>query len=222
MKLRKLFESRRAFALLIAMAIFVCAAFALRSSLSKGNESVMESKVEEARPVVYVAIGDSTGVGVGAREGGYVVRLFERIKRERAGSSLKNLCVSGATTDDLLRTQLAPATSANPTLVTVGIGINDIGHGITPEKFSRNYEEIIKRLRAKTQARIVVSNLPDVSLAPAIPSYWRAEAHARVLEFNRRIAEIAGRHGLLVVDAYSATHELIPTHPEFFSADGFH
>ncbi|MGB9180340.1 MAG: hypothetical protein WCB68_13995, partial [Pyrinomonadaceae bacterium] len=77
MKLRKLFESRRAFAFLIVMAIFVCAAFALRSSLSNGNESAMESKVEEARPVVYVAIGDSTGVGVGAREGGYVVRLFE-------------------------------------------------------------------------------------------------------------------------------------------------
>ena len=221
MKERKFFDGGRAFALLVVLAIFVCAVFVLRSSLSKGNDSVM-SKVEEAQPLVYVALGDSTGVGVGAREGGYVARLFERIKRERSDASLKNLCVSGATTDDLLRSQLAPALSAQPTLVTVGIGINDIGHGNTPEKFSRNYEEIIKRLKTKTRARIVVSNLPDVSLAPAIPAYWRAEAHARVLEFNRRIEEIARQNGLLVVDAYSATHDLIPAHPEFFSSDGFH
>lgn len=222
MKLRKFFEGMSVFTLLVVLAIFVCGAFALRSSFSKGNERVMESKAGESEPVVYVALGDSTGVGVGAREGGYVARLFERIKREHANASLKNLCVSGATTDDLLRTQLAPALSAQPTLVTVGIGINDIGHGTTPENFSRNYEEIIERLKTKTQARIVVSNLPDVSLAPAIPAYWRAQAHERVLDFNRRIAEIAGRHGLLVVDAYNATHALIPSHPEFFSSDGFH
>lgn len=223
MKLRKFFDSRSIFALLIFLVAIACAAsLALHSSFSKGNESVMTNKVEKSEPVVYVALGDSTGVGVGAREGGYVARLFKRIKRDRSGSSLKNLCVSGATTDDLLRTQVAPALNARPTLVTVGIGINDIGHGITPEKFSSNYAEIIRRLKTKTQARIVVSNLPDVSLAPAIPSYWRAEAHARVLEFNRRIEEIARANDLLVVDAYGATHDLIPAHPEFFSSDGFH
>src|SRR5829696_142453 len=77
-------------------------------------------------PIVYVALGDSTGAGVGAREGGYVKRLFDRIVERRPESKLSNLCVSGATTADVVRGQLERAVAMNPDLVTVGIGINDI------------------------------------------------------------------------------------------------
>ncbi|MCA1558682.1 MAG: SGNH/GDSL hydrolase family protein, partial [Acidobacteria bacterium] len=75
--------------------------------------------------VTYTALGDSTGAGVGAREGGgYVARLFVRIKKERPDSRLTNLCVSGATTENVLHEQLTPAISSRPTLITLGIGIN--------------------------------------------------------------------------------------------------
>ena len=69
--------------------------------------------------IVYVALGDSTGAGVGAREGGYVARLFKRIEERRPGSTLSNLCVSGATTADLVRDQLELGVALNPDLVTV-------------------------------------------------------------------------------------------------------
>ena len=174
-------------------------------------------------PVVYVALGDSTGVGVGARKGGgYPQRLLERIERVRPGSRLVNLCASGATTGDLLRTQVGRVGEARPTLVTVGIGINDVSRQITPEQFARNYEEIVTRLRAQTAAPVVISNLPDVSHAPAVPAFFREEARRRIELFNARIAEIAARHGLAVVDTYSKSAAVIPTHPEFFSSDGFH
>ncbi|HYE65116.1 MAG TPA: SGNH/GDSL hydrolase family protein [Pyrinomonadaceae bacterium] len=180
------------------------------------------TKNETAAPITYVAIGDSTGAGVGAKEGGYVARLFTRLKRERPDSSLVNLCVSGATTDDVLRGQVGPAVAANPTLVTIGIGINDAARGVTAEQFARNYEEIVKRIKAKTNAPIVVTNLPDISHAPAVPAYMRDDARRRITLFNERITETAERHALYVVDAYQATHETIPSHPEFFSGDGFH
>jgi acyl-CoA thioesterase I len=77
--------------------------------------------------IVYVALGDSTGAGVGAKEGGYVARLFKKVSERRPGSRLFNLCVSGATTADLLRGQLDRGVAINPDLVTIGIGINDIG-----------------------------------------------------------------------------------------------
>lgn len=42
-----------------------------------------------ASPTVYVAVGDSTGLGLGARDGGgYVDRLFARIEQKRPGSTL--------------------------------------------------------------------------------------------------------------------------------------
>jgi lysophospholipase L1-like esterase len=169
-----------------------------------------------------VAVGDSTGVGVGAKEGGYPSRLLKRIKQERADARLVNLCVSGATTEDLLRGQLKQAIATRPSLVTVGIGINDLGHYVAVERFARNFEEIVKRLKAETSARIVVSNLPDISFAPVVPASLREQTRMQVNLFNDRIGEIAKRYGVSLVDAYAETHAIIPTHPEFFSDDGFH
>ena len=179
-------------------------------------------KPTSAGPIVYVALGDSTGSGVGAREGGYVVRLFKRLVERRPGSRLTNLCVSGATTADLLRDQLQRGIAANPDLVTVGIGINDIGHGLTLEQFSKNYEEILSTLREKTRAQIVVTNIPDVSSAPRIPASVRNQYQQQIMRYSRRLEEIAARHGATVFDVYSITHAELASHPEYFSADGFH
>ena len=184
-----------------------------------GGEEVPREKAA----VVYAALGDSTGVGVGAREGGgYVARLFERIRRERPDSRLVNLCVSGATTEDVLAGQLRAAIDARPTLVTLGIGINDLGHGLTAERFARNYEEIVKRLKTETNARVVVTNVPDISFAPVIPLSEREATRRRIELFNEKLESIARRYELSVVDVYSETHRAIPAHPEFFSDDGFH
>jgi acyl-CoA thioesterase I len=173
-------------------------------------------------PIVYVALGDSTGAGVGAREGGYVARLFTRILERRPGSKLSNLCVSGATTEDLRRGQLDRGVAMNPDLVTVGIGINDIGHGLTLEQFSKNYEEIISTLKQKTHAQIVVTNLPDISSAPRIPGSMRTEYQRQIVQFSERLQEIANRHGVTIFDIHTITKTELPSHPEYFSSDGFH
>ena len=173
-------------------------------------------------PIVYVALGDSTGSGVGARQGGYVLRLFNRLVKRRPESRLTNLCVSGATTADLLRDQLQRGVALSPDLVTVGIGINDIGHGLTLEQFSKNYEEILSALREKTRAQIVVTNIPDVSSAPRIPGSLRREYQQQIQRFSQRLEEIAARHGVTVFDVYAITHDELGSHPEYFSADGFH
>ena len=173
-------------------------------------------------PIVYVALGDSTGAGVGAREGGYVARLFKQLTGRRPESTLSNLCVSGATTADLVRDQLARGVALNPDLVTVGIGINDIGHGLTLEQFSKNYEEILSTLKEQTHAQIVVTNLPDVSSAPRIPDSMRILYQQQIEQFCRRLEEIANRHGVTVFDIYAVTKDELPLHPEYFSNDGFH
>src|SRR5215204_5216143 len=181
------------------------------------------SEENKGAPVVYVALGDSTGVGVGARKGGgYVARLFERVERVRPGSRLVNLCVSGAATGDVLSTQVGRVGDAEPSLVTVGIGINDLVRQATPEQFARNFDEIATRLRAQTEAPVVVSNLPDISPAPAVPAFLREEARHRIQLFNEHIADAAARHRLHLADTFEKSAAVIPTHPEFFSPDGFH
>jgi acyl-CoA thioesterase I len=173
-------------------------------------------------PIVYVALGDSTGSGVGARNGGYVARLFQRLVERRPGSKLSNLCVSGSTTEDVLRRQLEKGVAMNPDVVTLGIGINDIGHGLTLDQFSRNYEQILSTLKEKTRAEIIVTNIPDISIAPRIPGSMRREYQQQIIQFSKRLEEIAARHGVTVFDVYSITTKELPSHPEYFSSDGFH
>jgi lysophospholipase L1-like esterase len=169
-----------------------------------------------------VALGDSTGAGVGARDGGYVARLFKRLEERRPESKLSNLCVTGATTADLVRDQLDQGIALNPDLVTIGIGINDIGHGLTLEQFSTNFEQILSTLKEKTHATIVVTNIPDISSAPRIPSSMRSEYQRQIEEFCKRLEEIANRHGVTIFDVYTITKQELPSHPEYFSGDGFH
>jgi lysophospholipase L1-like esterase len=197
-----------------------------RTRASEDERAAMKAEQKRqaaASPVSYVAFGDSTGVGVGARRGGgYVARVFERIERVRAGSSMRNFCVSGAETADGVRSQLARLDQTRPTLVTIGIGINDVSHGVAPEQFARNFEEIVTRLKSKTDAPIVATNIPDISHAPRVPAFLHEQVRQRIQLFNSHIAEIARRHDLLLVDAYDMSRQVIPNHPEFFSPDGFH
>lgn len=173
-------------------------------------------------PINYLALGDSTGVGVGARNGGYVERLFKRIFAERPDALLTNLCFSGATTSDVLREQLTPGVATKPNLVTLGIGINDIGHGVSLDQFARNYEKILSTLRNETEARIVVANIPDISSAPRIPDFARSQYQQTIIAFNQQLEVIAARHEATIFDVYTITHDQLQAHPEFFSSDGFH
>lgn len=173
-------------------------------------------------PINYLALGDSTGAGVGATEGGYVARLFKKLDQRRPGSKLNNLCVSGATTVDLMREQLESGIKSQPDFITVGIGINDIGHGIGLETFAANYENILRRLTTETNALIVVSNIPDISTAALIPENLRPQYQREIIRHNQKLEEIAAAHGVVVVDIYTLTRDELPNHPEYFSADGFH
>lgn len=192
------------------------------SGVSGGTNTSRGENTMKPGPIVYVALGDSTGSGVGATNGGYVARLFKRLLDHRGGSELVNLCVSGATTEDVLRSQLQQGVEKSPDLVTLGIGINDIGHNFSIDEFARNYDEILSTLATKTNAAIVVTNIPDISSAPRIPLFARAEYQQQIVRFNQRLGEIAQRHGVTVFDIHTITRRELPAHPEYFSSDGFH
>lgn len=195
----------------------------LEAMLGAGcNQAKSSGTAMTSGPILYVALGDSTGAGVGAKNGGYVARLFKRLEERRPESKLSNLCVSGATTEDLVRDQLEKGVALNPDLVTVGIGINDIGHGLTLEQFAKNYDQILSTLKEKTHATIVVTNIPDISTAPRIPNSMRSEYQRQIDEFCKRLEEIANKHGVTIFDVYTITKKELPSHPEYFSADGFH
>jgi lysophospholipase L1-like esterase len=64
--------------------------------------------------------------------------------------------------------------------------------------------------------------MPDISFAPVILPHDRDQTRRLINLFNEKLEAIAETYGLAVVDVYSETHRVIPSHPEFFSEDGFH
>jgi lysophospholipase L1-like esterase len=170
-----------------------------------------------------VALGDSTAAGVGAPSGGgYPERVVARLRPSFPGLKLLNLGESGATTSDVLETQLPRALRAHPRLVTIGIGINDVGLQIPDDAFALNLEEIVVPLRELGTA-IAIANIPDVALSPAVSRLVPQAMYERRIElFNEHVTASAARHGLTLIDLYALSREALPGRPELFCSDGFH
>jgi lysophospholipase L1-like esterase len=170
----------------------------------------------------YVSLGDSTAVGVGAmRGGGYPERLASRLRREGFSVGHTNLGMSGARIRDVLTSQVKRAIATQPTLITLGIGTNDLWRGTSLEDFTDDLERIASRLK-QTGAPLVVVNLADMALAPVARLVPSSLYEGRIEPFNGAIATVASKHGMHLVDLYSASRDFLPQRPDFFSGDGFH
>ena len=147
----------------------------------------------------YVALGDSTGVGVGAsNDGGYPERLYRRLKAAGVPAGILNLAQSGATTSDLVRTQLSKAVAAKPALITLGIGSNDLWRMVPPTTFSSNLQRIADQLE-RSGAHVVVSTLVDLTLAPiaamveSLLGVPLAMVGQRIAELNEQLLALSKR-----------------------------
>lgn len=173
--------------------------------------------------LTYVALGDSTGAGVGARTGGgYPDRLLRRLHGVLPGLRLQNLSQSGATSSDVLATQVPRALRTRPRLITIGIGINDVGMQLPDDAFALTLEGIVTSLH-RLQAPIVVTNLPDLAIAPAVQRLVpQAFYEQRIQVFNEHIEATAARHHLTLIDLWTLSRTVLPGRPDLFCPDGFH
>jgi lysophospholipase L1-like esterase len=196
------------FLLITPLLIMSCA----RASVVPGNRA----------PLVYVAVGDSTGIGLGARDGaGYVDRLFARIEEKRSGSTLINLSAAGATTADAVNKQIPQLVGTRATLVTICVGVNDLQRGREAKQFAEDYETLVAKVRQPGRL-IVVTNLPDVASAPVMRGMADESLRLRLGQFNQAIEDIARRHGVPLVDLNKLSREMTRSGTESFSSDGLH
>ena len=174
-----------------------------------------------AAPGVYVALGASDAVGVGAQrpaQEGWAPRVHAGLP---SGTELVNLGISGATLRDVIERQLPVALDARPRWATLWPGINDLRGGVDEATFGRDLDLVLGELARIEGITVVVLNIPDLRLLPAVGAGNAARLDATVQRRNALIADAASRHGALLVDLYAGQLELAE-HPEYISADGFH
>lgn len=182
-------------------------------------------------PVIYVAVGASDAVGVGAANPntqGYVPLLISQLP---AHSQALNLGISGNTIHPALTNELPAAIAAHPTLVTVWMAGNDF-KGCTPlDQYGADLNTLLGQLQTQTRARVFVANLPDMSLLPAVRQAETAgggpclqgktndQVRALTEQWNTVIAAAVAQHGDFLVDLF---HSDLAAHPELIYSDGFH
>ena len=192
-------------------------------------------------PLVYVAVGASESVGMGAdrpSEQAWPVVLHRTALPP--GSVLVNLGVPGATVADALAAQLPPALARRPALATVWLNVNDIIGGVPAVTYERQLEALVEGLARGGETLVLVANTPAFDLLPvyrecraameaagcppsdAIP--WPGQVAAVVDDYNEAIERVTVRAGAVLVDLHDAGAAALRAGSagSLVSTDGFH
>lgn len=172
-------------------------------------------------PRVLVMLGDSAAAGHGLSAPDVAVpRLVGRglVDQDGRATAVRSVAVDGATTAEVLATQVGAARGAE--VVLIGVGAND---ALDPRRTSGGIVDTTHRLLAAVAeaaapgARVILHNSPDLSAAPGLPSVLRPVVGWRCRRVAQLQATVAALHGVPVVDM---PREKLP--PEVFGDDGFH
>jgi len=218
-------------AMMMSLAFICLMALAGCGAASSGaNRPVVSPTATHAASVIYVALGASDAVGVGAADPntqGYVPVLISRLPKD---ADALNLGVSGYKVHDALQNKMQAALNAHPTLVTVWLAGNDFRGCTTLNSYIADLNALLDQLKSGTKAQVFVANLPDMSLLPAMrpgsqglgachQTETSQQMRAETQTWNAAIAQSVDSHGDDLIDLYRAE---LASHPEYISGDGFH
>lgn len=172
----------------------------------------------------YVAIGDSTAEGMGASlpERAYTNLVYASLKSRYKTAKYHNFARSGAILKDVIKTQLPKALDEKPSLVTISVGANDIIRRTKVTDFEKDLTYLLKTLQQKTDAIIVISTIPDLSLIPSIPRLLKKYSQYKAGKLNAVILKVGKDTGTVTVDLFEDSRVILEAYPEAIASDGFH
>ena len=169
-----------------------------------------------------MAIGASDTFGIGTSDPytqNWPTDLAEKLSQK---IHLINLGIPGITLHDALNLELPVALDSHPELITIWLGVNDIADHVSINSYSHDLDFMLKRLRSHaSSARILIANIPDLTLLPYFTSYNQQILHQSIEEFNATIARLAQQQHAILVDLSQQNYNL-KDHPEYISNDGLH
>jgi lysophospholipase L1-like esterase len=200
--------------------------------------------------LVYVAVGASESVGVGATDPhrNAWTQIFFRTALPRSAVFV-NMAVPGSTVAEALAAQVPQAVALSPQVVTVWLNVNDILHGVAPASYEADLTRLVTALRRGGATKVLVANTPPLDdlpayraclpgatagatrgiacpvpgpLAAAVPG--PAVLNAVVEAYNAAIARVTAATGAVLVDLHAAglAARANGTEASLVSSDGFH
>ncbi|HEY2668510.1 MAG TPA: SGNH/GDSL hydrolase family protein, partial [Actinomycetota bacterium] len=203
-----------------------------------------------AAPLVYVAVGASESVGVGATDShrNAWTQIFFRTALPRSAVFV-NMAVPGSTLAEALAAQVPEAVALSPGVVTVWLNVNDLLHAVTPSSYEADLTKLVTALRRGGATKVLVANTPPLDdlpayraclpgatatatqgvacpvpgpLAGAVPG--PAVLNAAVDAYNAATARVTAATGAVLVDLHAAglAARANGTEASLVSSDGFH
>lgn len=184
------------------------------------------SRPAAAPPAVYVAVGASETVGVGADDPATQAwpAVFFHTAGLPARSTYTNVGISGAKVSTALERELAPALAAKPTLVTVWLNVNDLLAFVPVGTYEASLRELVHGLRQGGRARVLVANTPPVEVFGTRGGSLASMLTPAVDAYNAAIARVCRDEGAEVVDLHAAGAAAVKDGraPALLAADRFH
>lgn len=172
--------------------------------------------------ITYVAIGASETFGIGTPHPYTQNWPIDLAKLLGPNVHLINLGIPGIRVHDALRVELPIALDSHPDLVTIWLGVNDLATNVPINSYSHDLNLMLGRLQANVpHARILIINVPDLTLLPYFHSFDLLVLHKRIQAYNKAMAGIAQQHHVILVDLSQQSYNL-RNHPEYISGDGLH
>lgn len=175
--------------------------------------------------LTFVAIGASDAFGIGTTDpnhDNWPAALSRKLTTPARQIHLVNLGIPGATAELAVRDELPVALDAQPAIVTIWLGVNDLDQHVTLDTYIQGLRSLMRAFMRAGQTRVFVGNLPELSLVP----YFTARDAPTVLrqetrQWNAAIAATCAAEGAILVDIFAGWSELA-SHPEYISQDGLH
>jgi lysophospholipase L1-like esterase len=228
---------------LLCALLILCAAAACTTSRPAARPPATPS----AAPLVYVAVGASESVGVGASDPlrNAWTQVFYRSALPRSAVFV-NMAVSGSTVAEALAGQVPNAVAQSPDVVTVWLNVNDLIRGVTPASYEADLTKLVTALRRGGATKVLVANTPPLDDLPAYRACLPGAAatvtrcalgpglqglvpppailNAAVDAYNAAIARVAASTGAVLVDLHAAglAARQNGTEASLVGSDGFH
>jgi lysophospholipase L1-like esterase len=176
-----------------------------------------------ARPLRYVALGDSYTIGTSVAEPErWPNVLVERLGLERL-ELVANLGVNGYATSDVIRDELPRLATLQPEFASLLIGVNDVVRGVPAATFEANAVTILDALLATLPPnRLVTVATPDYTVTPSGAAFGDPiRQRAGIERNNAALRALAEDRGVAYVDTFDISRGAA-TDRSLVARDGLH
>lgn len=152
---------------------------------------------------VWVMAGDSI---TAQRQHSNYIEAFCRTRYPQLGLQFRNSGIGGNRTSHILERFEYDVAGWKPTIVSIELGMNDVGAGDDPTAYINGMRELIKKIRGINATPVLISSSPvnDGSL----PGAWKGDRCRRIDPYTVALKKLAEEENVVMIDQYHSLLEM--------------